>query len=303
MKFGEYIRVCRERYGLTQSALVDLLYGFHDIFNGLDMVTLSRWERNVTAPNIERQRYFIEAMQEFEPRIFPAFDAIDMAEIEAAIFERGIQRTIGKHKRFILNFPSQIIEEDALQVEPLTLWEEPEPVLKIAHTFIHKVTQNQTDIPMERFAAWVAHPSTLFLVASYHRQFFGMLISLRLKPEIFEKLMHFEMEEKEIVPAHFADENEEGCAYPLSMLAYTEQCATLLALRYYRYLMEREKTTAYVGSRPKLKEGGELAKTLGLSLFQVAPDKSARTFRANINDVLLNRYVLTLIFKESNQIQ
>lgn len=301
MQFGDYIKICRERFGLTQNALADILFGFHEIFHGLDTVTLSRWERNITSPNILRQRYFIEAMQQFEPTIFPAFDAIDMDAVERSMFQRGIERVIGKHKPFILDFPSDIIEQEAIAVTDLANLDDPMPTLKITHAFIRKVTDDEAKIPFETFKTWAMHPGSKFLLATYHQQFFGMLFSLRLKPDIFEKMMHFQMLERHITTQDLAQQDEEGCEYPFSLFAYTQQSATILSLRYYRYLITCQAHTACAGTFPKRKEGAKLASTLGLAPFMKHPQDNRSSYRANMVDVLLNRYILAIIFKESNR--
>ncbi len=299
MYFGDYIKTCRKRFHLTQQELVELLFDFHPVFHGLDTVTLSRWERNITSPNIERQRYFIEAMQPFDDTIFPAFDAIDMDAIENVMFTKGIQKVIGRHKTFILDFPTEIIETDAISMTDLRELDDPLPTLHIAHTFLKKVTDDYAQIPFERYSSWAIHPSSRFLLATYHKQFFGVLFSLRLKQEPFDALMTFQKEEKSITVEDLAPENEDGCEYPLTMLGYTEEVATLLSLRYYRHLISCQGKTGCAGTFPKRKEGEKLARTLGLERYQ--SNGTYHTYRANMVDVLLNRYILTILFRESNR--
>ncbi len=301
MYFGDYIKTCRTRFGLTQQDLVELLFEFHPVFHGLDTVTLSRWERNITSPNIERQRYFIEAMQQFDETVFPAFDAIDMDAVEDAIFEKGIQRVIGKHKTYILDLPSNIIESRAIHITELHHLDDPNPAIHIAYTFFKKVTNNHANIPFNTFKRWVLHPSSRFWIATYYQQFFGMLLSLRLKEEPFEALLNLRKKEHTITADDFAKEDEEGYEYPLTFLGYTEQAASLLFLRYYRYLMNAQAYTAGVGCFPKRREGAKLVHTLGLSPYKSVQNTQLCTCRANMPNVLLNRYILTMIFKASNR--
>ncbi len=300
MHFGEYLKICRQRRHLTQQETAELLYAFHPVFEGIDAVTISRWERNVTSPSIERQRYIIEAMQRSEEEIFPCFDSVDMENIERIMAKKGIRRVIGKHKQYILDFPSEIIDRDAVTVTSLSMLENPLPSLKIAHTFMQKITDNAADIDFETYKKWALHPGSIVLLATYYRQFFGIFVSIRLQPTHFESLMRFDIDEKEITTSMLAAPDEEGCEYPITFFAYNDEAAALLSLRYYRTLHARAAHTACAGTFPKHDAGAKIAQTLGLSPYKKDPNSKRYNFRANMGDILLNRYILSILFKHSD---
>ena len=300
MKFCEYIKTCREHFSLTQEELVNLLFQSNDIFSGLDAVTLSRWERCLTYPNIERQQYFIKAMQSYSHSIFPCSDSLSLEEVEKEVYEKGIQKVIGKHKRFILTFPNELLDEDAMQFNTLDTFKNPHDYLNLTYTFIKKITNEMINIDFERFEQWAKHPSSFFLIASYQRQFFGVMFSIRIKESIFNDLMHFKMSENDIKLEHLASCEEKGCEYPFTLFTYTEQTATILILRYYAHLLKHKNHIGTLGSLPKSPEGEKLISTLGLKHFRNDPKEVSpiKAYQATMEEVLLNPYALNMLFKK-----
>lgn len=300
MYFSHYLKACRKQFSLTQEELVSHFYQKDEVFSNLDVVTLSRWERGINRPNVQRQKSVIQALQTYSNNLFPCFDSIDMQQIEAKLSHIGIQNIIGKHKRFIMNFPCEIIEKDEIEIINIKAMEEVDLYIDIAYSILSKMTNNYLELDTKVFKQWASHPDSFFLFAIYKDQFFGMLFSLRIKAKIFEKLINFELLEKDIKEEHFASKNEEACDYPLSFFAYTQQSASLLILRYYSYLVKEQKHIQEVGCFPKTLEGEAFVKTLGLQSHKKHTHKKIIThsFKAPIQEVLVNPYILTILFKE-----
>jgi len=97
MQFCHYLRYCREHFGLTQEEMVSHLYHAHESFEGLDAVTLSRWERCQTYPSIQRQQQFILAMRHYGDEIFPCWNILPLQEVEKEMYAKGLRKVIGKH--------------------------------------------------------------------------------------------------------------------------------------------------------------------------------------------------------------
>jgi transcriptional regulator with XRE-family HTH domain len=53
--FSSYLQMIRDKKNLTQQHLLELLVKSNDAFSKLDLTTLSRWERGVTTPKLEKQ--------------------------------------------------------------------------------------------------------------------------------------------------------------------------------------------------------------------------------------------------------
>lgn len=295
--FGTYLKRCRERFGLSQNDLAAHLYAFDTRFAGVDAVTISRWEREVTTPSLERIRYVIEALQEFDDTLFPCFDALDFSTLEDTIMRRDIRSVIGRYRLLILNFPQEIFDEKGLGFTHLGTLDDPLPALRISHTFMRNVAGASHTFSFERFAKLAQYPSSRFYIATYFKQFFGMIFALRLKPEAFEALMHGRCKTAEITCSMLANEEEEGYIFIVSFFAYHHRAAALVALRFYRYLYVASSHLLGVGALPVRREGAVLATRLGLDRFKELSPSHA-SYRANMPDVLLNRYMLTMLFKK-----
>jgi transcriptional regulator with XRE-family HTH domain len=297
MYFGDYLKRCRLRFGLSQSRLAQHLYVFHPIFEGIDTVTVSRWERGAHTPSVTRIRYIIEALQDFDDTLFPCFDTIDFDIVESELMRTDIRRIIGKHKPFILDFPQHLYEREGLGFGDITSFDGPYPALRIAYAFLRHITPPEELTDFKHYATLAFHPATRFYAATYHRQLFGTLFSLRLKPEPFEALMRFRLEERNITPDMLALDDEEGFSFIMHFFAYHNHAATLIALRYYRYLYATSHNIFGAGALPKLEEGEALAQTLGLEAFAKDTKRSYRSYRAAMPDILLNPYILRIFFK------
>ncbi len=299
MKLCEYLRNCRKRLGWTQEELVDRLYAFDEAFEGLDAVTLSRWERCVRMPGPRRQEMLVRALGAFLGDVFPCADQIDPATMEAKLSRIGIESLIGKHRRFILPFPAELIEKEGLCFDYLEAFGDREDYLRITYHFIRKITREQMDVSYERFVEWSRHPGSFFMIASYERQFFGVIFSIRLRPDTFERAMHFEIEEAQMAPESLAPPWEEGCEYPVTFVAYNELSANALVLHYYGHLLRNRGFIREVGALPKTPEGERLIRTLGLGYCCEHPHiPGRRSWRGEIGDVLLNPNALELLFEK-----
>ena len=297
MQFCHYLRYCREHFGLTQEEMVSHLYHAHESFEGLDAVTLSRWERCQTYPSIQRQQQFILAMRHYGDEIFPCWNILPLQEVEEEMYAKGIRKVIGKHKRFILDFPADLVAEERLSFTEARALEDPSVYIELTRTFINKITDHYIDIEERRFRELALHPGSFFLLATYQQQFFGVVFSIRLNKTTFEKLMEKKITENEIETGDLVSGEETGYEYPFTFFAYTEQTATILALRYYAHLLKNQHTIRALGSLPKSTEGRRLIETLGLKEEPPAAGYP-KVYRASIEEVLVNRYILQMLFKK-----
>ena len=98
MLFGKYLKLCREKYHLTQEKLVEHCYSFHDDFNGLDIGTLSRWERGITSPSIDKQIKMVEIFQRYDNSVIPHFNTLSVSDVEKELCATEVQNLISNSK-------------------------------------------------------------------------------------------------------------------------------------------------------------------------------------------------------------
>ena len=300
MNFNNYLKSCRENHNLTQEELVQGLYNLDEQFYSVDTGTISRWERAVTKPSTERQISIVKYFQTKSNDILPCFNEFSSEEIQSQICKTGIENIIGKNKKLVLNFPSSYIMADNLKITHLRHLEQIDNTIKIAVSLDQEFTNNYSQLLDENFKLWAMHPSSLFLICEFNEQFFGLLFTLRLKPEIFEKIINFEMEEKDLNTKHFATLEEDGCNYLLNFFAQSQKAAALLYLRYYAYLIANQNVILKVGALSMMEEGKKLIERINLSHYKDATIDGHKlsSYQASLNKVLVNKDVLKMIFQK-----
>lgn len=296
MQFNEYLKLCRKKYKLTQENLVQELYNFDEMFEGLDARTLIRWEKGSTQPTATKQVSIIQLFQKFSTHIFPCFH--NQEKVEEELCKVGIKNLIGISKEHIVNFPSNIFRVEDINISHIRSHEDIELVLNMPQSIFEGLTSNYFNISIDLLKLWSLNPNNLFLVAQTNNEFVGMFFVLRIKPQSFKKLLAFEMFANEITDENFANFEEEACVFPIAIFAYNDKVATLLYLRYYAHLIANQDTIIEVGTTPLLKGGKKLLEKMHLThlLDKQVDGKVLSAYSSSLEDVLINEDVLKMIF-------
>jgi len=300
MKFNTYLKSCRENFDLTQEQLIQELYNTYDDFVGLDVSAFSRWERVVSTPSLDRQVKIVQLFQTKSNTIFPCFDNRSSEEVENEICSIGIKNLIGNSKQHILKFPSISFQANDITINHLRSADDIDRAITMPHAVMQGFTQNNPGMTPELLKSWALHSSNLFLVAEVHGQFFGLFFNLRLKPEVFDKIMNFEMGIFALENDDFAKFSEMGCNLPLLFFANNEKVASLLFLRYYAHLIANQDNILEVGTTPVRDGGKKMAVKMKLKPYkEMEMEQGTRSaYRASLSDVLINESVLKMIFQK-----
>ncbi len=166
-------------------------------------------------------------------------------------------------------------------------------------SIIKGITSNYYQIDINHLKSWALHPSSLFIVAECEGQFFGMLFTLRLKPDVFKKIISFKMQIRDITEDDLAGFEEEACSFPLAFFAYNEKTASLLFLRYYAHLIANQDSIIEVGFTPLIDGGKKLAEATHLTHLADLKVESGTlsSYSAPLEGVLINEDVLKMIFQ------
>ena len=303
MYFNDYLKKCREKYGLTQEELVLALSSFDEaLFGSLDNVTLSRWELGKSSPNVAKQIRTIHYFQTKDDLVFPCFDETESEMIEKHICKTGMLNLPEKNRSLILNYPSSI-SLDELTVHQLKDSQMIDETIKIALDLNKEFSHNRSLISAEKFMEWTHCPHNLFLTCEYNKQFFGLLFTLRLKPESFDKLMNFEMAQSDLSAEDFADIDEMGCNYILAFFAMNDMAANLLLIRYFACLISSQRRINEVGAMSTHEDAIKLMESVHLQHYKSkAFGKSLvrHSYRAPLSDVLINETMIKMLFAKED---
>jgi transcriptional regulator with XRE-family HTH domain len=302
MQFNKYIKECREQLQLTQEALVQELYNHHEVFAGFDVNTFSRWERGLSFPSIERQIKCIEVFQTLSGKILPFFDEVSKDSVEDEMCQVTLNNLFGNNKRLIMNFPSHAMEVDDIKISHLRHTKNIDYILNLSFSVIKGLAPKNMKLNLNYMRKLAYHPSNLFLICEYEEQFFGMLYVVRLKPEIFKKLINFEMKRDAIQENHIANFQEDGCSFIFAFYAYSDKASTLLFLRFYAHLIANRNVISKVGTNTIHDNGKKMTARLNLAqhIEVKQPQVTVTSHQANISKVLVNEYVLKMLFQKKS---
>ena len=302
MDFYKYLKQCRENAHTTQEELVSELYN-HDKenFENLDTVTLSRWERNTTKPNTLKLLSILKYFQKSTHEALPCWDHYSTEEVENLICTVGMNNILSRSKQLILNFPSEMMQLDELKVYPIRDIQKAHALFEL-NMDLHNATNHlYSQLKIEQFEAWAMHPANLFLACEYKEGFVGLFFSVRVRQEVFEKLLNFEMKKSEITEADFAAHDEVGSNFLLSFYAINHKVATMLLVRHYAYLIANQKRILEIGVTTSLTEVKKIVSNMNMHFYkskQLEKNTEFEAYRENLHKVLATEYVVKMIFSE-----
>ena len=299
MQFNSYLKLCREEEQLTQDQLVQQLYSYDtESFESLDTSALSKWERGVTQPKIAKQARILNYFQEKTGLALPYLNVSSTEEAQSLICHAGMKNIVGTNKTYISNFPSAMLEVDEIKVYPIRDFDRMQTLLDINLELHQGFNPPYSQVSLEQFKAWSMHPSNLFLACEYKKSFLGLLFTLRLKPDIYHKIINFEMKKSEIKEEDFADFNEDACHLVLSFYALNQKTASLLFVRYYAHLIANQKHILHIGGISPTQDAYKLAKNMNLQYQNkkvLEDDNTLRSYTQTLSHVLASEDVLKMI--------
>lgn len=302
MKFNTYLKSCREHNTLTQEELVHQLYSYDiELFEGLDTSTLSKWERGITRPKASKQVSMIKYFQKKTGIILPCWETYSVQEAEELICQTGVQNLLGKNKQLVLNFPSNMMQFDDLNVYPVRHFDRMDTLLDL-NIDLHKNANHPfAQISLEQFKEWALYPSNLFLACEYKGGFVGLFFSIRLKPEVFQKIINFEMQKSELSLEDFASFDEMGSNFMLSFYALNDKVATMLFIRYYAHLIANQTKIKEIGVITTLDDVKKVVHKMNLqeTKSMLSDDQiELKSYKQSLSNVLISENVVKMLFSK-----
>ncbi len=304
MQFNEYLKSCRVNCNLTQEELTHELYS-HDIdsFEGLETTTISKWERGVTKPKVTRQINILKYFQNLTGDALPCFNDYAVEEAEELICKVGMQNLLGNSKELVLNFPSAMIGSGDLHIYQLRNSDMIDEVIAINMDMDKDFNHNTSKFTSNQFKEWALFPSNSFYSCEYKGQFFGLLFTLRLKPEVFERIMEQEIDEKDLTVEDFASFKEMGCNHMISFFAMNEKAAAMLFIRYYAHLIANQKVIAEVGLGTMMEDVKKFIRNMNLHHHgskTVGEGLTIQTYRETLPIFLTSEEVVKMILSKQD---
>jgi len=301
LHFNEYLRSCREHINLTQEQLVHNLYD-HDNqnFTGLDTNTLSKWERNTVTPKLVRQVSILKFFQKQTGYALPCLQKYSVEETEKLICRIGMYSLLGKSKSLMMNYPS-FDGPHGLSIHHLRNSKNMESIIKVNLGFDKTFNHNTTGLSYEQIKEWAFFPGNSLFYCEYRGQFFGLLFTVRLKPEVFDKLMNHEIAERDLTYTDFASFEEMGSNYIFSFFSMNEKAATLLFVRYYAHIIANQEVIQEVGVATMMQEAKKLIGNMNFKYYASDIREEGlvlQTYRSDLANFLASERVLKMLLSK-----
>lgn len=294
-KFSDYLRICRENIGATQSEMVDQLLKIDTTFNSLDATTLSRWERGVSKPALSKQTLIIKYISRYFDRIYPFLEEAEPIEIEKSFCAIGFSKLLGRHK-MVMDFPTNHMDTKLFQVKFYHESEHQMTALRRNHMIMQEIYGPQLcDQLHEKLAQ---HPSNYFAICEYQNDYYGHFFALRLKPTVFKRLMDFTMRAEELTVEDIANDDEMGSYYFFGFFSLGELVISLIWIHFYTQLIKQQKSIEDLGAMIVSKEGEIIAKNMNTECINMidVQDTTIMNFQASIDQMLITENVVKMLF-------
>lgn len=302
MRFNQYLKLCRVENNLTQEQLVHGLYSHDtDLFSALDTGTLGKWERGVTKPKAAKQVSILKYFQRKTDIVLPCWENYSVEEVANQLSTSGMRNLIGKSKKHIYSFPSEVMHTEDIHVYPLRNFNSMDALLEMHNALHQDINHPLLHINKEQFKQWALHPNSLFLICEYKGAFIGLSFTTKVKPEIFDKILNFEITRDALKTQDFASSTEIGSSLMLGFFAFNEKAATLLFIRYYAYLIANQKYISNVGAISNSPEALTLISNMNLQYhgcYMTKDDVKIKAYKETLFNVVASEHVIKMILSD-----
>ncbi|QKI88408.1 helix-turn-helix domain-containing protein [Thiomicrorhabdus xiamenensis] len=295
IKFGEYLRVCRERKGVTQSELVEELVAEDASFSSLDSTTLSRWERGVSKPAISKQTLIIRYFSRSFNRIYPFIGEMESLDIEANFCAMGFSKFVGRH-RMVADFPVNQMDIKQLQVQDAVSSGMHMTALRKNYLVIEGLYEFGLDEDLHHRLAM--QPGNYFTVCQYQEEYFGHFLALKLNSESFQRVMNFSLEISQLDEQDFVGKDEAGEYFIVGFFSIGDLPISMLWIGFYAHLIREQMKVGKVGGLVTTKEGEAIARNLNTEMLANTRygDKCMKSYYADIGQMLLTDTIVKMVF-------
>lgn len=305
MQFGEYLKLCREESCMTQKQVVDNLYNYDiENFSGLDTNTLGKWERDTTIPKSLKQISILKFFQNKTGLSLPYLNSYSELKAEELLCRMDIKNVFGNSKHMIYNFPSEMMSPNDMKVYHIRNSERMDSIIESSVHFQQNDLHEFIDLNYEQTKAWALHPHALFLACEYKNNVLGWLFCVKIKHDIFKKVMNFEIKKSDIGIDDIALPEEEGSVLMGSYFSMNTKSASMLLLRYYAYLIAHQDNIIEIGGSTTIEEARKLFLNMNLKSYSSKNrnEIQIRSYRQTLKNFFASKITMQILFsKKSSQ--
>lgn len=209
---ADYLARQREDRSLSQEGLAEALAEYSRVFDGLDGLAISRWERGIVSPSIERQ---IALMQFFgdEPHLLlqnPTYELKQLPSLGA--FHKWVQQNL-LYNHVMGGHP--YASDSAGQFDKSVPGQAPDRRwLRLVSRYTENLTRGRENWDEQALSALACAPSSHSVFYSADEQLLGHLIMVRVSDDTLADLLSGHLSDADLGPEQLVAENTEANLYP-----------------------------------------------------------------------------------------
>jgi len=284
---------------MTQERLADELYSFDmETFEGLTPVTLSRWERGLSRTSKKRMQSVISYFQTLDGRPLPCIDSDGMEDSESVVCTSGLS-TLFKSGKMVVDLPIEMVKSGrTFEISSLRHHPRAGELIELNHMLHLEANTETTRVGVDRFEEWMENPANLFTTVTFGDSFLGLLFSLRLKPESFDRVISFDMRKEDISEIDFASADERASIYLLSFFSLSRDVGSMLFSRLYASLIAGQERIDSIGFVSSFEEAMRLANEMNLKISGASREDGKRivAYRASLFEVMSSPHASKILF-------
>ena len=239
---AEYLATQRELKALSQEMLAEQLIEHSTCFEGIDGLAVSRWERGVVSPSIERQIALMEFFGD-EPHLLLGSADYELKQLPSLSTFHKLMRQNLLYNHVMGGHP--YAENDDMEFDkcffdhPLSYrW------LSLACRYNQNLTRGREAWSEQQLWELASRPSSHSVFYHADDQLLGHAILLRVSDEILNDLLTGRMSDNELHPDHLLDDDGPGSLYCYSIYLGTRSICEDGLTHMFRTLIENRASLA-----------------------------------------------------------
>ena len=239
---ADYLGQQRERRSLSQEVLAEQLAAYSSIFDGLDGLAISRWERGVVSPSIERQVTLMEFFGD-DPHLLLGNANYELKQLPSlGTFHKWMRQNL-LYNHVMGGHPYSTDDEADFDKsgpdhEHFPLW------LGLVSRYNENLTRGRESWNVDHLRALTQAPSSHGIFYCAHQQLLGHVILVKVDDATLDALLTGHMTETELQPDQLVHSESPGNLYVYSAYFGTRNICEDGLTHALQILMETYKSTA-----------------------------------------------------------
>lgn len=273
--FGDYLKTQRNQQQLSQEQLAVALEQFDGVcFKDLTDVTVCNWEKNVRQPALTKIQRMADYFGDDPLELISSLTFTHTAGQHKLLAKLYAKIDFSPKGRQIGCFPIH----DGYQMTDLTRCTDTE-LMQLILAYDQSIYQTEHPVTPAQLKSWTEAADNLCYACTYKGHYFGHLIALRVKCEVFAGLLAGNQTEADIAASDFIPADQMHCLYVYSIYAANKSLAAILLLQCLQHILLSRGNCKQIGGLCSTADGIALAKTMGLKRHTVMAANATINYR------------------------